>query len=314
MRKLWVWLLGGVFGVTLSLAVKDATANRNSSGIYSLPNPPVATGNTISSNWANTTLNDIGTEITNSLDRAGRSAMTGPLKLNTGAGATAPDLQWLLESNTGLYRGGAGDIRLAVGGIDVQKWSSTTSTFPLGWTSSATNTTSLSGTASATTQFDLVPSLAAGNTANLVLGAANTANNAAAFSYTSNATAANSQACIGVVGHPGTVCTDGNAKVYLGESATGFTKVVRGSATVGGSLITNGNAATFIVFTNASIPASAPCSFNVVPQTGITTAEQNVQWMCFTDSSHNCNVKISNNSGGSLTPTSTTASCTVTIP
>lgn len=55
---------------------------RNSSGIYSLPaGNPVISGTEIESVWANTTMNDLGAEITNSLPRNGSAPMTGMLTL-----------------------------------------------------------------------------------------------------------------------------------------------------------------------------------------------------------------------------------------
>jgi len=57
--------------------------SRNGSGTYSLPaGNPVVTGTTIASTWANTTLSDIATEITNSLPRDGQAGPTGPYNWN----------------------------------------------------------------------------------------------------------------------------------------------------------------------------------------------------------------------------------------
>lgn len=109
---------------------KYLLASRNSGGTYSLPNPAVVTGSSISSTWANSTLNDLATEITNSLDRAGRGAMTGPLRLKSGASAAAPDLAWDVETNSGWYRAAAGDLRFALAGADQWKFTSLTATMP----------------------------------------------------------------------------------------------------------------------------------------------------------------------------------------
>ena len=57
--------------------------SRNGSGIYSLPaGNPVVTGTTISSTWANTTLNDIATALTGSVSSDGQTPMVGPLNMN----------------------------------------------------------------------------------------------------------------------------------------------------------------------------------------------------------------------------------------
>lgn len=92
---------------------------RNSSGTYSLPaGNPVVTGTTISSSWANTTLSDIGTALTDSLSRSGDGAMTAPLELAAGV-VGAPGLSWSAETTSGLYRAGVGDFRYSISSTDV---------------------------------------------------------------------------------------------------------------------------------------------------------------------------------------------------
>lgn len=89
---------------------------RNSSGTYTLPaGNPVVTGTTISSTWANTTLSDISSEMTDSLDRSGKGGMLAPLQLADGT-APLPALTFVLDSNTGLCRIGSDNIGLATGG------------------------------------------------------------------------------------------------------------------------------------------------------------------------------------------------------
>jgi hypothetical protein len=57
--------------------------SRNGSGIYSLPaGNPVVTGTTISTTWANNTLNDIAATLTDSIAADGQTPMTGDLDLN----------------------------------------------------------------------------------------------------------------------------------------------------------------------------------------------------------------------------------------
>jgi hypothetical protein len=54
--------------------------SRNGSGVYNLPaGNPVITGTTIASNWANTTLTDIATALTNSISADGQTPITGAL-------------------------------------------------------------------------------------------------------------------------------------------------------------------------------------------------------------------------------------------
>jgi hypothetical protein len=80
--------------------------SRNASGIYTLPaGNPVVTLTTIASAWANSTLSDIGAEITNSIDKAGRTAPTANLPMatfkHTGAGAPTSSGEYLVWGQAG---------------------------------------------------------------------------------------------------------------------------------------------------------------------------------------------------------------------
>lgn len=56
--------------------------SRNGSGVYTLPvGNPVVSGTPIASSWANTTLTDIGNELTNSIDKSGRTTPLADLPL-----------------------------------------------------------------------------------------------------------------------------------------------------------------------------------------------------------------------------------------
>jgi hypothetical protein len=58
--------------------------SRNGSGTYSLPaGNPVVTSTTISSTWANNTMNDLAAALTDSVAADGQTPMTGDLDLNT---------------------------------------------------------------------------------------------------------------------------------------------------------------------------------------------------------------------------------------
>lgn len=58
--------------------------SRDSNGTYTLPaGNPVTSGAVITSSWANNTLSDIGTEITNSLDKSGRTTPTANLPMGS---------------------------------------------------------------------------------------------------------------------------------------------------------------------------------------------------------------------------------------
>ena len=102
---------------------------RNSSGTYALPSSvnPVVPGTPALSTWANLTCSDLGNEITQSLDRNGRGAMLAALQLSSGTVGT-PGLNFSAETNSGLYRAGAGDLRLAIAGVDKYTFTAATLT------------------------------------------------------------------------------------------------------------------------------------------------------------------------------------------
>lgn len=90
---------------------------RNSSGTYTLPaGNPVVTGTLIESTWANPTMSDIGSAITDSLDRFGRGGMLAPMRFTDGS-VTAPSMSFSSETTLGVWRPSAGNIAIAVGGV-----------------------------------------------------------------------------------------------------------------------------------------------------------------------------------------------------
>ena len=101
---------------------------RNASGIYSLPaGNPVITGTTISSVWANSTVLDIGSELTNSLDRSGRGGMLAAL-LGVDGASGSPLYSFTSEPTTGIYKSAAGTISVTalgtiVGSFSAAGWS-----------------------------------------------------------------------------------------------------------------------------------------------------------------------------------------------
>ena len=105
-----------VLGLTLAGVGTIAVASRNASGTYSLAaGNPVVTGTAISSTWANNTLSDISTELTDSLSRSGKGGMLAALRTVDGTVA-APGWSFTNETGTGLYRIGASDVGLALAG------------------------------------------------------------------------------------------------------------------------------------------------------------------------------------------------------
>ena len=92
---------------------------RNSTGKYFLPSGnPVASGETISADWANDTLSDIAAAVTDSLDRNGLGGMKAPMKLSDGTQA-APGMGFTNESNTGFYRPSDKNLGMTVAGVAV---------------------------------------------------------------------------------------------------------------------------------------------------------------------------------------------------
>ena len=86
--------------------------SRNGSGTYSLPaGNPVVTGTTISSTWANNTMNDLAAALTDSVAADGQTPMTGNLDLNTHkivnlvAGSVAGDAIEFAQFKTPTFTG-----------------------------------------------------------------------------------------------------------------------------------------------------------------------------------------------------------------
>jgi hypothetical protein len=130
-RQALALVVGLFVGVALSY-IPTSDASRNSSGTFSLPaGNPVVSGTTVSSSWANTTLSDISTELTSSLDRSGRGAMLAPLQLSNGTVA-APSLTFGTDADTGLYRVSANNVAISAGGVKVEGCTATGCAFPLG--------------------------------------------------------------------------------------------------------------------------------------------------------------------------------------
>jgi hypothetical protein len=229
-----------------------ALAARNSGGSYSLPaGNPVVTGTTITSTWANNTLNDIKTEITNSLDRQGRGGMSAPLQLASGT-ASAPGLTFSAEPTSGLYRAGAGDLRASVLTIPVLKLQTTlvSSLVPLTVTG-RTTTTDLTVTGQSDT---LSISASAANMPGLVSSGNGTGYGVLGGGGTTNG--------IGVLGIGGG--TTGIGVSATGGSTTGIGLVAQGGASAGTGATLLGGAGGVGVIASAGTAATA-----AVPQDAI---------------------------------------------
>lgn len=115
MRK----FLATVLGVALALTATVALAGRNSSGTMSFTSVaggyPFQSGQTISSSGVNSNFSELATELSDSLSRSGKGGMSAPLRCADGT-AAAPAFSWTSDTNTGLYRLGADDLGISVGG------------------------------------------------------------------------------------------------------------------------------------------------------------------------------------------------------
>lgn len=119
---------------------------RNASGVYTLPaGNPVVPGTTIDAAWANDTLEDLANEVTNSLSRTGAGGMLAPFRLADGT-VTAPGVAWLNETNSGLYRSGAGSTWVSILGVNTVQFSTVGVTIPFGKALTAQGNASVSGT------------------------------------------------------------------------------------------------------------------------------------------------------------------------
>jgi hypothetical protein len=96
---------------------------RDGSGTYTLPLPSVVTGTAIEASWANTTLSDVAASLSDSLSRSGSGAMSVQIKAVDGT-KTVPGFGFNSESTSGLYRSGAGDIRVTVLNTDIARFHS----------------------------------------------------------------------------------------------------------------------------------------------------------------------------------------------
>lgn len=118
---------------------------RNSSGTFTLPaGNPVEAGDVITADWANTTMADLGNEITNSLDRNGNGGMLAPFRLADGTMA-APGVAWLNEPSTGFYRSSAGTMWGNVLGQQILQYTVNGVTVPSGKTLTVAGTLSVTG-------------------------------------------------------------------------------------------------------------------------------------------------------------------------
>ncbi len=91
---------------------------RNVNGTFTLvAGNPTITGTVIDSNWANTTMPDLGAEMSDSLSRSGKGGMLAALR-SLGGSASVPAYSFTNYVQTGMYMPAAGDLRWSVSGVD----------------------------------------------------------------------------------------------------------------------------------------------------------------------------------------------------
>lgn len=115
---IWIALVAMAF-----LNFGPGFAGRNGSGTYTVPNSFTA-GSVITAADFNENFSDIASELTNSVAADGQTAMTGPFKGYSGS-ASAPGYTFSADTNSGMYRIGADNIGIAVGGTKIVDVSST---------------------------------------------------------------------------------------------------------------------------------------------------------------------------------------------
>lgn len=99
--------------------------SRNGSGTYTLPTGnPVVSGTIIEASWANSTLSDIASALTDSLSRSGQGGMSAALRIIDGT-VSVPGVAFSNETGSGAYRAAAGDWYLTVLGSGIARIRST---------------------------------------------------------------------------------------------------------------------------------------------------------------------------------------------
>jgi hypothetical protein len=116
MKKIHVAILMAAEAVLLCAGV--AVAARNSSGTMVAISGPYTAGSVISAAVVNARLADIENELTNSVDKGGRTVMTAPLPLSNGT-VSLPSLTFGSDTDTGIYRIGANNLGVTAAGAKV---------------------------------------------------------------------------------------------------------------------------------------------------------------------------------------------------
>jgi hypothetical protein len=95
---------------------------RDANGDMTLPSEnPVTTDTVIDSTVHNATMEDIRAELEDSLSRSGKGGMLVPIP-NPDGSVGGPGITFEDEMTSGLYRAGANDVRMSIGGSAVWRW------------------------------------------------------------------------------------------------------------------------------------------------------------------------------------------------
>lgn len=222
---------------------------RNSSGVYTLPaGNPVVTLTTITAAWANATMPDIGSEMTNSLDRSGRGGMLAAFRGVDGT-VGSPAFSFTSEPTTGFWRRAAGAFTVSVLGTQIGEFQSSALSMSAEIVPNATNTLSL-GDITTPLRWSQVASVL-GNFSGIVTMADNATMASGEVGYKGLPTASVTTGafiatdrgkCVNATGGvtiPSGVMSAGDVVVVDNQSAGAITITCTATATIAGSTTSN---------------------------------------------------------------------------
>lgn len=244
---------------------------RNASGIYTLPaGNPVVPGDVIDSAWANSTLSDIATELTNSLSRTGAGGMIAPFRVADGS-VSAPGLAFLNETNTGLYRASAGTYAVSILGVNTATFSTVGLTIPVGKALTAQGNATVGGTLGITGAATLSSTLA-------VTGAI-TATGGVVGNVTGNVTAASGSSSFN------DVVVTGSLDMTAGSSATitGLSTPTNASDAANKGYVDTQDALR-LALTGGTLTGALAMSSEKITGLGTPTADQDAATKAYVDS------------------------------
>lgn len=318
MRKLLgiLGMLGlGVYILSV-MSFRNAEASRNSSGTYSLATSAVTSGQVIGSTLWNNTFNDLATGVTDSLDRSGRGGMLAALRGVDGTVA-APAVSFTSETGSGLFRNGAGDLRLAILGSSKGFWNA--AGLGVGAANPTTSTTtpfSVTGTGPlfAVESRSGVNARLAGNS--YFDGALDryNANGFAGLLQFGGLTTADFVFYTAPSGLAAAATTFterlkiNESGVTIGSNGTAISASIRGTvSSTPANILTQACASVTVTVTGAT--ANADCAYGVP-----TNVTPNLSVMCHVRVADSCVLQLCNPTTGTITPPSGTYSCRVFNP